>query len=287
MTTQVASTSETTPDPTLHKQITGGGGVRLHVVETGNRRGRPILFVHGFSQSWLTWRRQLRSDLARDFRLVAMDLRGHGRSDKPREGYDDRGLWAEDVNAVVQEMELEHPVLCGWSYGPFVILDYLRQYGEDAIGGTSIVDGLTEFGTDGAVAFMTPEVLNLVPGLYSTDAEEAARSLKALVRLFFVSKLLPEDLYMMLGYNLAVPPYVRQALFSRSFDNDDLLPKLRKPVLVIHGAEDAIVKSSVVDQHKSEIPHAQAHVLPNAGHAPFWDDAATFNLCLRRFCETL
>ena len=46
----------------------------------------------------------------------------------------------------------------------------------------------------------------------------------------------------MLGYNLAVPPYVRQALFSRSFDNDDLLSRIRKPVLVVHGAQDAVVK---------------------------------------------
>jgi non-heme chloroperoxidase len=287
MTTQVASTSETTRDPMLHTQVTGGGGVRLHVVETGNRRGRPILFIHGFSQSWLTWRRQLCSDLANDFRLVAMDLRGHGRSDKPREGYDDRGLWAEDVNAVIQELTLEQPMLCGWSYGPLVILDYIRQYGEDAIGGTCIVDGLTKLGSDEALSFLTPELLSLVPGFFSSDAEEAARSLKSLVRMCFVNKVSPEDLYLMLGYNLAVPPYVRQALFSRSFDNDDLLPTLRKPALVIHGADDAVVKPSIVDQHTSAIRHAQAHVLPNAGHAPFWDDAATFNRYLRTFCASL
>ena len=59
-------------------QITGGGGTRLHVIETGNPRGRPIVFVHGFSQSWLAWSRQLSSGLAKDHRLVAMDLRGHG-----------------------------------------------------------------------------------------------------------------------------------------------------------------------------------------------------------------
>jgi pimeloyl-ACP methyl ester carboxylesterase len=65
------------------------------------------------------------------------------------------------------------------------------------------------------------------------------------------------------------------------------LPKLRKPVLVIHGADDAVVKLSMVQQLTSAIPHAQAHVLPNAGHAPFWDDAETFNQCLRTFCEGL
>src|SRR4030095_14483325 len=65
-----------------HQTITGGGGVQLHLVETGNPNGRPILFIHGFSQCWLAWSRQLTSDLTDRYRLVAMDLRGHGLSEK-------------------------------------------------------------------------------------------------------------------------------------------------------------------------------------------------------------
>ena len=44
-----------------HHMVTGGGGARLHVVETGNSGGRPLVFLHGFSQSWLAWQRQMRS----------------------------------------------------------------------------------------------------------------------------------------------------------------------------------------------------------------------------------
>ena len=91
----------------------------------------------------------------------------------------------------------------------------------------------------------------------------------------------------MLGYNIAVPPAVRQALFSRSLDNDDLLPLLRKPALITHGAEDAVVAPAAVDQHRAGLAHAQVRVMANAGHAPFWDDAATFNQHLRAFCESL
>jgi pimeloyl-ACP methyl ester carboxylesterase len=96
-----------------------------------------------------------------------------------------------------------------------------------------------------------------------------------------------EDLYPMLGYNLSVPPYVRQELFSRALDNDDLLPKISKPVLITHGADDAIVKLAAVDHHKSGMVHAQIHVMANAGHAPFWDDAVRFNGRLRAFAESL
>ena len=64
--------------------VTGDGGTKLHVQETGKRSGKPILFIHGFSQCSLAWSKQLNSDLADSFRLLALDLRGHGLSDKPR-----------------------------------------------------------------------------------------------------------------------------------------------------------------------------------------------------------
>lgn len=74
---------------------------------------------------------------------------------------------------------------------------------------------------------------------------------------------------------------------SRSLDNDDVLPKIRKPVLITHGAADAIVKPTVIDRQMGRITHAQIQVMANAGHACFWDDAATYNRCLREFVEAL
>lgn len=64
----------------------------LFVEETGNPGGRPVLFLHGLSQCRLAWDRQLRSGLGRDLRLVAVDLRGHGLSEKPGDGYGDAAL---------------------------------------------------------------------------------------------------------------------------------------------------------------------------------------------------
>ena len=270
-----------------HHTITGGGGIQLHAAETGNPNGRPILFIHGFSQCWLSWNRQLNSDLADDYRLIALDMRGHGQSEKPRDAYADSKLWADDVHAVINGLKLDQPVLCGWSYGSLVILDYVRHYGEDRLAGMIFVGGITKLGSDDAMAAITPEFLTLVPGFSATDVEESARSLSALLRLCLAQEPSVEDLYPMLGYNLSVPPYVRQALFSRAFDNDDLLPKIQKPVLIVHGARDAIVKPAVVDQHQAGLAHARVEMMPNVGHAPFWEDAATFNGHLRACCERL
>ncbi len=233
-------------DILTHTRVTGGGGVQLHVIEGGNRAGRPILFIHGFSQSWLSWDRQMQSDLANEFRLVALDLRGHGESDKPHDGYSDCLLWADDINAVIRELGLQQPLLCGWSYGSLLILDYIRQYGESAIGGIAFVDAITKLGSEAALSVLTPELLSLVPGLFASDLDESVRTLQAFLRLCFLQAPRPEDMYRILGYNVVVPPHVRQALFSRSFDNDDLLPRIRKPALVVHGAEDAAVKVSIV-----------------------------------------
>ncbi len=112
-------------------------------------------------------------------------------------------------------------------------------------------------------------------------------SLDSLIRLCFATELSAMDRYLMLGYNLSVPPYVREAMFARSFDNDDLLPRLEIPVLITQGDKDAVVKSSVIDQQMARIAHARVRPIENAGHACFWDEAPAYNRCLREFSEAM
>jgi pimeloyl-ACP methyl ester carboxylesterase len=264
--------------------VAGGGGVRLHVIEAGNPRGRPVLFIHGMSQCSLAWSRQLDSELARDHRLVAMDLRGHGLSDKPRDAYGDSRLWADDVRAVIDTLNLDRPVLGGWSYGSLVFLDYIRHYGEDQIGGVHFVGGVTKLGSDAAMSVIKPAFLNFVPGLVATDVEESVRTLESFLQTCFSQALSASDLYLMLGYNASVPPHVRQAMLSRVIDNDDLLPRIRKPALITQSLTDAFLRPEIADQHKAGIAHAEIHE-PNTGHAPFWEDSSAFNQRLRGFVE--
>jgi pimeloyl-ACP methyl ester carboxylesterase len=111
------------------------------------------------------------------------------------------------------------------------------------------------------------------------------RSLASLLRLCFIRELSAEEFYLMLGWSVSVPPYVRQALLSRSFDNDDLLLTIRKPLLIVQGTEDAVVKPIAVDRHKACLRHPEIY-MPNTGHAPFWDDATGFNHRLREFVNS-
>jgi pimeloyl-ACP methyl ester carboxylesterase len=162
----------------------------------------------------------------------------------------------------------------------------LRHFGEDRIGAVNFVGGVTKLGSDDAVSVLTADFLGLIPGFFSADAEQSVRSLDSLLDLCFAQELTAEERYLMLGCSVSVPPYVRQALFSRSFDNDDLLPTLRKPVLITHGVDDAVVKSSVIDRQMGRIRSAKIRMLPT-GHACFWDDAKAYNRCLQEFVEGL
>ena len=267
--------------------VTGGGGIRLHVVEEGNPQGRPILFIHGFSQCYLSWSPQLGSDLARDFRLVALDLRGHGQSDKPRDAYGDSQHWADDINGVINTLGLDGAVLCGWSYAGVIILDYIRHYGEDRIGGSQFVGAISKLGSEDALAVIGPAFLNLVPGFFSAEVEDSVSALYNFLQACFVNPPSVEELYPALGYNLMVPPHVRQGLLSRMVDNDDLLPRIRKPVLITHGAQDSIVLPVVVEQHKAAMEHARVQILPGSGHAPSMEEPEAFNRGLREFVRSL
>ena len=112
--------------------VTSSDGLSIAVVESGETTGRPILFVHGFSQSAAAWRRQMLSDLGDSYRLIAFDLRGHGYSSKPADPkhYIASKLWADDIAAVIAAKGLKDVVLVGWSYGGLPLLDYVKAHGQ-------------------------------------------------------------------------------------------------------------------------------------------------------------
>jgi len=266
-------------------RVTGGGGITLHVDETGNPNGKPLLFIHGFSQSRLCWNKQMQSDLGNDFRLVALDIRGHGLSEKPKDAYGDSRLWADDIHAVITTLGLDKPVLNGWSYGGLIICDYLRYYGEKDVGGIHFVGAVSKMG-DPSLPFRGAAVTAVAEGLFSDVVEESVAALQSFLRACVYAEPSPEDSYFFLGYNVIVPPQVRFGLLNRQIDNDDLLPTLQKPVLITHGVEDVVVLLRMGQHNAEKIPHAKTSYYPSIGHAPFWEDAERFNRELRVFAAT-
>jgi pimeloyl-ACP methyl ester carboxylesterase len=89
------------------------GELRLHAVIGGE--GPPLLLIHGWPQSWYAWR-MLMPALARDFEVIAVDQRGMGLSDKPKDGYDTATL-ANDVAALMDTLGHERFALYGTDTG--------------------------------------------------------------------------------------------------------------------------------------------------------------------------
>src|SRR5882672_3714837 len=107
--------------------VHGTGGVDLHVREWGRPNGIPILLIHGWSQCHLCWMKQHEGEQEDAFRIVALDLRGHGNSDAPLqpEQYTDGDKWAGDIAATMDQLGLDRPILVGWSYGGVIVGDYM------------------------------------------------------------------------------------------------------------------------------------------------------------------
>jgi pimeloyl-ACP methyl ester carboxylesterase len=258
------------------------------VQETGNPAGKPILFIHGFSQCCFAWGKQMKSDLADTFRLTAVDIRGHGLSDKPGEGYGDSKLWAEDIHAVINQLELNQPLLTAWSYGGAVISDYIADYGEDEISGTHWVGAVCRLGEAlQELVGARDDFAAVAAGLFSEYVGESVAAMRRLIGLVFPSGLSPEETYLFLGWNMAVPPYVREGLLSRTLDRDAVVRKMKKPMLLTWGEEDVVVPPSMRDHLASLAPHAGVSDYPGVGHAPFWEASERFNRELRKFREAI
>jgi pimeloyl-ACP methyl ester carboxylesterase len=263
--------------------VKGAGGVELSVAEAGNPQGPPVLFVHGFCQSHQAWQRQLQSALGLDFRLVALDLRGHGRSGKPADGYVDGRVWADDLHAVITTLRLERPVLVGWSYGGVVLIDYLRHYGQANVAGVHFVGALSRMGKPEFFADFSPDFLQLIPRLLSPETEQSSGSITAFTSMLFHTAQTQAVQDEVRGYNRQVPHHARVSISQRMEDGGDVLSALKLPVLVTHGLEDRVVLPETSRQIASLVKHAQLSRYPDVGHSPFWEDSARFNQELARF----
>ena len=266
-------------------RVIGGGGVALHVVEGGNPDGPAMLFIHGYCQSTFAWREQFSSELGRDFRLVGFDLRGHGESDKPAEGsaYTESQPWAEDVAAVIAALELKNVTLVGWSYGGYVIGDYLRFYGSDRVRAILLACALTVKGGEKARGFTGAQFATLYPALNSSDPEVLRPAMARFVDMCVADPArLPEnDRVELLAAGEQCPAVAREWMGRRKLDNDDVLETLRVPVLCVHGTEDAIVMPASSQHNAAVIPGSRLSIYDGIGHTPFFEDSKRFNRELR------
>lgn len=256
-------------------------GLSIAAQGWGNPEGPEILFIHGFMQSHLSWTRQVESELAREFRMVTYDLRGHGDSEKPLapERYRDGKAWAGELAAVIRAAGLRRPVLVGWSYAGRVIADYLEANGSGGIAGINFVNARTKSDPRFAGQFSSIHFAKLL----AEDLATRISATRTFLHACFFRQPGQDDFETMLGFNMIVPPEVRMAMTGRELDADAFYRRLVLPVLVTFGVDDKILTLEGARHIAAIIPGARLSLYDGVGHAPFWEDTPRFNAELAEF----
>src|ERR1700730_5931792 len=258
-------------------------GLTIAAQEWGNPNGPEILLIHGFAQSHMSWMRQVDGDLAKEFRIITYDLRGHGNSDKPddKAHYHDNKAWGDEVKAVMDAAGLKRPVIVGWSYAGRVISDYVTTHGANRLAGINFVDASIKFIPE----FVGDNLKNL-PIMASEDMLTNINATRVFLHGCFSRQPSVDDFETMLAFNMMVPPKVRAGLGGRPLDATAVMSKLTIPVVVSHGADDKNAKVETAKYTASVIPGAKLSVYDGIGHSPFYEDAPRFNSELAAFVRT-
>lgn len=256
-------------------------GVTLAVQEWGNAEGPAIIFVHGFSASHLAWRKQVEDpELADAFRMVTFDTRGSGMSEKPAaaEFYQEGERHADDIAAIIDELELDEPVVVSWSAGGLIVGDYISRHGDTAIGGLTFAGGIFVRDPD----LYGPATAEL-PEMASADL---ATNVGAAVRFVAAQFERDPDGAMereLLATMMMTPPEVRLSLLERPAVTGEIWGNVTVPVQIAHGEEDRVIRPAMAEEGVRLMPHAELSMLEGIGHAPFLEDPETFNGALADF----
>lgn len=271
--------------------VEGAGGVPLAVTVAGPEDAPAILMIHGIGLGAEAFAPQFQSELAKHYRLVAFDLRGHAMSGKPwgEQNYLDRAIWAEDVARVIAATKIKRPTILAWSYGTLVTADYLRAAGPQAISGLMMVGAM-----GGIVVLPPPTVpprpklladLNRSRALRPVPTYDAQEQATGLIAPMLVRRPPPGgwlDRAKVMG--MQVPPYVQGPLRKHPADNTDLAAGLKNlPIALVYGAHDFGMSDGAAAAFKQALPHAQIHRFAQAGHAPFAEASKEFNAMLGQF----
>ncbi len=281
----------TEPETLRFRTVDAPDGVPLNVVEAGPSGAPALLFIHGVGQSYASWDRQLHSDLASSFHLVAFDLRGHGGSGKPWQmtSYNQACIWADDVAAVMSATSLTRPVMVVWSYGGTIGMDYIRCRGVTNLAGVVFAAARSGLYPNSE---LNPRIPAASEKLKSPDL---AKNIKGAAEFtsFLTAARLPADLgATVTATNLMYPPYARQAndgpktLPDGSIykNNEDQIKKLTLPLFFALGEKDAFSAAAPAELAiKTKFPDATLRTYQGAGHWVFYEAAEMFNRDLHDF----
>ena len=253
----------------MERIVTLSNGVRLEYVEQGPAHGRPVIFLHGVTDSWHSFERVLPL-LPPDVRVFALSQRGHGDSSRPASGYRLTEL-AADVAAFMDALGLSTATIVGHSMGASVaqrfVLDHPHRTMAIALAGTFATYRDQEFRD-----FVVSSILPLRDPIAPAFAREWQLSTLA-------QPMDGDHFATVIDETLKVPAAVWHACFQGFIETDDFteaLATVSVPCLLLWGEQDAYTGRAAQERLLAAIPGARLEVYAGFGHALHWEDPARF-----------
>jgi pimeloyl-ACP methyl ester carboxylesterase len=264
-------------------------GAKIYYEDRGE--GQPILLVHGWMCSSRFWQKNVPA-LAQKFRVLTMDLRGHGNSSKALTGHT-VGQYARDVRDLFEHLKLRNVVLVGWSLGGPVVLSYYKQYAEDSrLKALGLVDA-TPFPFSSAEWNCHSLRHYNHDGMHAMFADLQADPRKFAAR--FTARMFKErpseaEMDWVVKELLKTPTWIAEAVYSDYAMSDftNVLPSIKVPV-VVFGANSDIFRNGIAmgQAIADQAPHAAFIPFEDAGHLLFYEQPQKFNAALTSFIAAL
>ncbi|MCU1326178.1 MAG: alpha/beta hydrolase fold protein [Bryobacterales bacterium] len=254
--------------------------------------GTPVVLIHGWPLSGAMWEKQAEFLASRGCRVIFYDRRGFGFSSQPWSGYD-YDTFAADLNALMEDLDLEGVVLVGFSMGGGEVVRYLTQYGSDRVSRAVLVSAVTPF------LLKTPDNPDGIDQEEFGKIEKAIREdrpafMKEFGQKFYGRSLVHHTVSdALLEWNqvLVMQASLRSTLAAAeawaTTDFRDDLRNITIPVLVIHGTDDHTVPIDKSGRRVKEfLPHAMVIEYDGEPHGLFVTAADRLNADLLQFIQT-
>jgi len=263
----------------LDEKYVAVNGLNIRYVVRGS--GSPLLLIHGIGGFLETWWRNV--PLSEHYRVYAMDLPGHGLSDRPKIDYDmDFGI--EFAAGFAQALGIERASLIGHSLGGMIAMAMAINYPEK-IDKLILVDS-------GGLTNEIPLLYRLccfpILGELIVEPTIKASVRRGMKRAFYNPDLLTEEMVdkdyqfmRMPGTKQAMLNIIRQGVNLRGPNPEvvmlDKLHLIKVPTLLIHGAQDKVIPVKYSRNACKLIPNARLKVIDKCGHCPHIEKASEFN----------
>lgn len=267
------------------KSFTTRSGVTLSYLEAGS--GTPFLMVPGWSQTAAQWYHQIRH-FAATHRVIAVDMRGHGESDRPDHGYRIHRL-SQDLRELILGLDLDDIVLMGHSMGCSVIWGYVDLHGTDRISRLLLIDEpayllqsdwLTEAEqADAGAIFPHDAAVGICNAL--ADPAQAGEMTTTLLDSMRTADMDPGMRAAMDAENHKFPRKAAAHLIMNHVYQDwrDVLPRIDVPTLCV-GGEVSNVPAACMRWMANVIPGAEIEIFTEeekGSHFMFMENPAKFN----------